>query len=69
MSGGVLVRCGKPPYSIAGQPLIDEASSYAAFVCAAACAGLGVVSNVVGAAVLVSNRYENEEKCNSMRVI
>ena len=56
MSGAIDTRCGKPPYSIAGQPLIDESSSYAAFVCATICAVVGVAANVVGAAVLLSNR-------------
>ncbi len=48
-------KCGKPPYSVASEPLIDEATSEAAFICAVICAVLGTIGNILAGAVLLGN--------------
>ena len=47
--------CGKPPYSIASQPLIDETSSQVAFYCACVCAALGIAGNILTTVVLLGH--------------
>ena len=48
-------RCGKPPFSVASEPLISETQSEVAFVAASVCAALGIVGNLVTFAVLTCN--------------
>ena len=48
--------CDKPPYSIAGKPLIDEVSSQVAAWSAVVCSVAGIVGNTVTLAVLLSSK-------------
>ena len=48
-------RCGKPPFSVASEPLISETQSEVAFVAASVCAALGIVGNALTFAVILLN--------------